>query len=258
MEEISKESISISKPMEKEKRARSQKQIEAFKLCAEKRRLKLLEKKQLPSDSSLLAKSNPNINANVRVVPENEYSKLAEEIKILKNQVDDMKQAKQRLAMAMTPINEEESMEIDETPHMSQASPRYNQQYQQQHNQLQRRHGAVGLEYAMHNQQQNSSNASRKRDIRGMDPYTDEKQGMMEKIYSRNVNQMKQQQMDALISNRMIDENSVQLLPSSVNVDRHAPVENMSTMIRSSAFTNNARKQNAVAFNGYRVASRIR
>lgn len=263
MEEISKENATISKPT-KEKKARSQKQIEAFKLCAERRKQKLLEKKQNPTSTVV---SHPVINQTTS--SEHEYKKLAEQIEMLKNQVVDMKQSKQRIMM---PVINEESMDVDvdeSTPYVApqrvqfrQQEPQEQQERQQQF-QFQRRQDMIGkgLGYSVHNQYQNSNN--RKRDVRGMDPYIDEKQGMMEKIYSRNVNQMKQKQIDVMDRRRMMDDNSIQLLAPQesqagvgVDVDRNAPVENMTTMIRSSAFTNAARKQSAVSFNGYRVASR--
>lgn len=269
MEEISKENATISKPT-KEKKARSQKQIEAFKLCAERRKQKLLEKKQNPTSTVV----SPVINTQTSLMSssEHEYKKLAEQIEMLKNQVVDMKQSKQRI---MLPVINEESMDVDvdeSTPYVAPQRVQFRQQepqeqqerqQQQQQFQFQRRQDMIGkgLGYSIHNQYQNSNN--RKRDVRGMDPYIDEKQGMMEKIYSRNVNQMKQKQIDVMDRRRMMDDNSIQLLAPQesqagvgVDVDRNAPVENMTTMIRSSAFTNAARKQSAVSFNGYRVASR--
>jgi hypothetical protein len=109
-------------------------------------------------------------------------------------------------------------------------------------------------------------NSVSKRDIREMDQYIDEKQGMMERIYTRNVNNDRQRQMEESKRYRNTDVDSIQLLPqtngintnSRVDVDRNAPVENMKNMIRSTQFTSSARKQNAVAFNGYRVATRLR
>jgi hypothetical protein len=279
MEEISKNDAPISKAAAaaaKVKKPRTEKQIEAFKRCAEKRKQKFLERKQTQTTAAKdqdqhqdqYQDQKPASSIKVEDAHQNDhYKNLAEQIELLKNQVSSMKQEKEKRQATFLPPIMEEAMEIDEPIPI----PVPQHQYQHQHQQRtaaqrsspvqipQRKSVQFGQGMA-YNVYDGSSNyeRNRKRDVRGMDPYIDEKQGMMEKIYSRNVNQMKQQQMDALNANRMSDENSVQLLPSSVNVDRHAPVENMSNMIRSSSFTNSARKQNAIAFNGYRVATRFR
>ena len=278
MEEISKNDAPISKAEAKVKKPRTEKQIEAFKRCAEKRKQKFLERKQTQTiaakdqDQYQYQDQKPASSIKVEDTHQNDhYKNLAEQIELLKNQVSSMKQEKEKRQVTFLPPIMEEAMEIDEPIPIPIPIPVPQHQYQHQHQQRtaaqrsspvqipQRKSVQFGQGMA-YNVYDGSSDyeRNRKRDVRGMDPYIDEKQGMMEKIYSRNVNKMKQQQMDALNANRMSDENSVQLLSSSVNVDRHAPVENMSNMIRSSSFTNSARKQNAIAFNGYRVATRFR
>ncbi len=274
MEEISKNDAPISKAEAKVKKPRTEKQIEAFKRCAEKRKQKFLERKQIQTtaakdqDQDQYQDQKPASSIKVEDTHQNDhYKNLAEQIELLKNQVSSMKQEKEKRQMTFLPPIMEEAMEIDEP--MPIPVPQHQYQHQHQQRTAAQRSSPVqipqrksvqfgqGMAYNVYDGSSDYER-NRKRDVRGMDPYIDEKQGMMEKIYSRNVNQMKQQQMDALNANRMSDENSVQLLSSSVNVDRHAPVENMSNMIRSSSFTNSARKQNAIAFNGYRVATRFR
>ncbi len=273
MEEISKNDAPISKAEAKVKKPRTEKQIEAFKRCAEKRKQKFLERKQTQTtaakDQDQYQDQKPASSIKVEDTHQNDhYKNLAEQIELLKNQVSSMKQEKEKRQVTFLPPIMEEAMEIDEPIPIPVPQHQYQQHQHQQRTAAQRsspvqipQRKSVQFGQGMaYNVYDGSSDyeRNRKRDVRGMDPYIDEKQGMMEKIYSRNVNQMKQQQMDALNANRMSDENSVQLLSSSVNVDRHAPVENMSNMIRSSSFTNSARKQNAIAFNGYRVATRFR
>lgn len=288
MEEISKENVSISKPEAKAKKERSQKQIDAFQICVEKRKQKILEKKQ----------GNHANEIKKDVSDESKYKALTDQIELLKSQFKVMRhpppppspipvQASLQMPMpmpmpmqmSMHTINENENendndaMEVDRAPSSRMAIQHQQQQQQHQQNNypkqpqqqvmFRKRDENVGGYGAYQSYSPLSqSNTSAKRDIRAMDQYIDEKQGMMERIYTRNVNNDRQRQMEEE-SNRYRSSNvdSIQLLSqtnSRVDVDRNAPVENMKNMIRSTQFTSGARKQNAVAFNGYRVASRLR
>jgi hypothetical protein len=270
MEEISKENATISKPMAKEKKPRSQKQMDAFRLCAERRKQKLLEKKQ-----NVMPQLHPAQKEREQNMSDQVYKNLAEQLEMLKNQVVDLKQEKEKAkacirmntnAPVHLPMIEEEPMDIE--PQQPQHQPQHQPQYrkpQQNQFQFQKREDMFGqgIGYAVNNSQYQIE--SRKRDVRGMDPYIDEKQGMMERIYTRSVNNDRQRQMEESQRYSKVDGDSIQLLPATngnsmnrVDVDRYAPIENMKTMIRSTQYTSNSRKQNAVAFNGYRVASRFR
>lgn len=276
MEESSKVAELMSKDIMKSKKPRTEKQMEAFKRCVEKRKQKFLERKSqsIPEPVPVYQpQPQPQHQVQFQVADHNEIKSLAEQIALLKNQLVDMKNEKDRekvMRTKMVPMSsiDEEPMDVDDNynitgPNISnyvEQQPRSRPLVQQVRFEPKR-----GMDFGY---VANGPVPNRKRDVRGMDPYVDEKRGMMEKIYTRNVNVMRQQQMDALNSNRMSDENSVQLLSSNsaypnmdeyserVNNDRQAPVDKMVDMIRSSSFTSNARKQSALAFNGVRVASR--
>jgi hypothetical protein len=285
MEESSKVVEPMSKDILKSKKPRTEKQMEAFKRCVEKRKQKFLDRKsqsvpkpipeyqhQPPHQPQSLPQSQPQHQVEAQVTDRNEIKSLAEQIALLKNQLVDMKQEKDRekvMKSKIVPMSsiDEEAMDVDDNYNVT--GPNISSYVDQQRSrplvQQVRFEPKRGMDFGY---VANGPVPSRKRDIRGMDPYVDEKRGMMEKIYARNVNVMRQQQMDALNSNRMSDENSVQLLSSNsaypnmdeygerVNNDRQAPVDKMVDMIRSSSFTSNARKQTALAFNGVRMASR--
>lgn len=281
MEESSKVAEPMSKDIMKSKKPRTEKQMEAFKRCVEKRKQKFLERKSQSITEPVPVyqpqhqpqpQPQPQHQVQVQMTDRNEIKSLAEQITLLKNQLVDMKQEKDRekvMKSKIVPMSsiDEEPMDVDDNYNVT--GPNISNYVEQQRSrplvQQVRFEPKRGMDFGY---VANGPVPNRKRDIRGMDPYVDEKRGMMEKIYTRNVNVMRQQQMDALNSNRMSDENSVQLLSSNsaypnmdeynerVNNDRQAPVDKMVDMIRSSSFTSNARKQSALAFNGVRVASR--
>ena len=301
VEESKIEGNNIGKSKEKMKRPRTEKQMEAFKKCMEKRKQKLEERKNnTPPVQSQQQTHDHNLYIPVKdnVI----YKNLIEQIETLKNQVggiskhmettnvnnitnrDPPKQQQQQqfhihnkmdnlnnlnqsdkyndFEMEIEPPQPTAAMPLPMQAPMSHEYNNYNNfNYNVQSRQNMMRQN---LGYNINSHVQQNSNQNRKRDIRGMDPYADEKQGMMEKIYTRSTNQYKQQQLELQRQNAMSDENSIQILNQAHQnrnenfTDRSAPVENMTNMIRSTSITPQARRQSAIAFNGLRVASRFR
>lgn len=285
----------------KEKKPRSEKQMEAFKRCAEKRKQKLLERNIIKQQT----KSSPNAD----VIESNALKVIMEQINELKNQVKisnqkDIQQQQpqpqphpqlQLQTMHQDLMEDEIDQKINQplristastipTQHQNQHQNQY--QYQHQHQQHQQRNQhqhyfqsnndvlglGVGSGYDVTGRQ--------KRDIRGMDPYADERQSMIEKVYTRNVNIERQRELEKYNQKRFSDENSIQLLNPQYNQynqyngngedrmqvenydynDSRGKIvdqaQNMSNMIRTGSNTTQSRKLGAIAVNGLRVASR--
>lgn len=266
-------STSTSTSSVKIKKPRSEKQIEAFKKCAERRKQKLLEK-----NNNVSIKENAPATSFVN----NDILKgLYDQIAELKNQVTVVNKRSNRIE---EPDNmETERIQTEQVPqqqrqHQLQQQPTFVGNLQSQN------HTAtpigVGLGLGLGIGMGNGYNVSgrNKRDIRGMDPYADERQGMIEKVYARNVNYEKQRELDRMNHRRYADENSIQLLnhhrdenemevdsrytnrPNIQDNDRRGSItsnaENMSSMIRTGSNTTQARRISAIAVNGLRVASR--
>lgn len=260
----------------KEKKPRTEKQLEAFKRCAEKRKQKLLDKQ----NSIQVDKKEKEVNQQLLL-------SLMDQINQLKNEHSRVLQQSNAVVESIptpapaavplhTPINNDRDMHHHHHNHQTNTNePVYrpyhppNPSHQPTMMEL-----GCGMGYNV--------SGGRKRDVRGMDPYADERQGMMEKVYARNVNIEKQREMERMQRFRFADENSIQLLsnkqnqstqdytyPDSMEIDNNQnhdvhdargriemQAQNMSTMIRTGGLTNQARKAGAIAFNGLRVASR--
>lgn len=266
----------------KEKKPRTEKQIEAFKRCAEKRRLKLVEKENLVETEKKEKESQQQLIQN-----------MMDQINQLKNQVQ--VQHQQQPIQVQTQVQTQVQPQVQpqlpqpvQVQQVQQVKPAVQQYQHQQHKQHQHQSNhmdiGMGLGYnVVDNVNVNATRSNNKRDIRGMDPYADERQGMMEKVYARNVNMERQREMDRVQQRtRFADENSIQLLHpqpqphpqydqmevdynshnnnNNINNDRRGYIEaqsqNMSSMIRTGVLTNQFRKAGAIAVNGLRVASR--
>ena len=289
----------------KEKKPRSEKQMEAFKRCAEKRKQKLLERNIIKQQT----KSSPNAD----VIESNALKVIMEQINELKNQVkisnqkDIQQQQPQpqpqthshpQLQMMHQDLMEEEiDHKINQPLRISTASTIPTQHHHQHQNQYQYQHQHQHQHQHQRNQHQHyfqSNNdvlglgvgngydvtGRQKRDIRGMDPYADERQSMIEKVYTRNVNIERQRELEKYNQKRFSDENSIQLLNPQYNqynqyngngedrmqVEKYDyndsrgkivdQAQNMSNMIRTGSNTTQSRKSGAIAVNGLRVASR--
>lgn len=277
----------------KEKKPRSEKQMEAFKRCAEKRKQKLIERNIIKQQT----KSSPNAD----VIESNALKVIMEQINELKNQVKisnqkDIQQQQpqqqpqpqpqihpqlQLQTMHQDLMEEEIDQKINQPLRISTAStiPTQQHHHQQQHQRNQHQHYfqsnndvlglGVGSGYDVTGRQ--------KRDIRGMDPYADERQSMIEKVYARNVNIERQRELEKYNQKRFSHENSIQLLNPQYNQfngngedrmqvenydynDSRGKIvdqaQNMSNMIRTGSNTTQSRKLGAIAVNGLRVASR--
>ena len=226
----------------KEKKPRSEKQMEAFKRCAEKRKQKLLERNIIKQQT----KSSPNAD----VIESNALKVIMEQINELKNQVkisnqkDIQQQQPQpqpqthshpQLQMMHQDLMEEEiDHKINQPLRISTASTIPTQHHHQHQNQYQYQHQHQHQHQHQRNQHQHyfqSNNdvlglgvgsgydvtGRQKRDIRGMDPYADERQSMIEKVYTRNVNIERQRELEKYNQKRFSDENSIQLLNPQYN-----------------------------------------
>lgn len=289
----------------KEKKPRSEKQMEAFKRCAEKRKQRLLERNIIKQQT----KSSPNAD----VIESNALKVIMEQINELKNQVkisnqkDIQQQQPQpqpqthshpQLQMMHQDLMEEEiDHKINQPLRISTASTIPTQHHHQHQNQYQYQHQHQHQHQHQRNQHHHyfqSNNdvlglgvgngydvtGRQKRDIRGMDPYADERQSMIEKVYTRNVNIERQRELEKYNQKRFSDENSIQLLNPQYNqynqyngngedrmqVEKYDyndsrgkivdQAQNMSNMIRTGSNTTQSRKLGAIAVNGLRVASR--
>lgn len=297
-------------PKLKEKKPRSEKQMEAFKRCAEKRKQKLIERNIIKQQT----KSSPNAD----VIESNALKVIMEQINELKNQVKisnqkDIQQQPQpqpqihpqlQLQTMHQDLMEEEidqkinqplristasTIPTQQHHHQRQHQNQYQYQYQHQHqNQHQHQHQHQRNQHQHYFQSNNDVlglgvgsgydvTGRQKRDIRGMDPYADERQSMIEKVYTRNVNIERQRELEKYNQKRFSDENSIQLLNPQYNQyngngedrmqvenydynDSRGKIvdqaQNMSNMIRTGSNTTQSRKLGAIAVNGLRVASR--
>lgn len=290
----------------KQKKPRTEKQMEAFRKCAEKRKQKLLDKKNtiatIPVDNIISASTSAESSLPIQTKPallqqDDRYERLLAQMEMLQNHISGVNKKLESTSLVSvnnistpplannisnnvmdTDMMDDDDDDVNTHSHSNfsfsapKTIPTQTQTQTFRNANINRPVLGQGLGYNITSQIQNA--ASRKRDVRGMDPYADEKQGMMEKIYARQTNQYKQQIMEQERRKMLADENSIQILngesqmqidsPSSIantyhrNTDRFAPVEQMSTMIKSASNTIQARRNNAVAFNGLRMASRFR
>lgn len=288
----------------KPKKPRTEKQMEAFRKCAEKRKQKLLDRKNIiasaPTDNTKFVSTSIETSLPIQTKPallqqDDRYERLLAQMEMLQNHITGVNKRLESPALGsvnniQTPpsvnntsniVMDADMMDDEDVNTYSHSNfsfsapniiPTPTSTPTFKNTNINRPLLGQGLGYNITSQIQNT--ASRKRDVRGMDPYADEKQGMMEKIYARQTNQYKQQMMEQERRKIMADENSIQILNGDSqmqidssssnantyhrNTDRFAPVEQMSTMIKSASNTIQARRNNAVAFNGLRMASRFR
>lgn len=272
----------------KEKKPRTEKQIEAFKRCAEKRKLKLVEKENLVETEKKEKETQQQLIQSMM----DQINQLKNQVQVqvqTSNQVETQVQTQvQPQVQPQQPVQVKQVQQVQQFQQVQQVKPAVQQYQHQQHKQHQHQSNhmdiGMGLGYnVVDNVNVNAARSNNKRDIRGMDPYADERQGMMEKVYARNVNMERQREMDRVQQRtRFADENSIQLLHPQPhpqydqmevdynnynynnninnNNDRRGYIEsqsqNMSSMIRTGVLTNQFRKAGAIAVNGLRVASR--
>lgn len=283
MEPIEAVNLNMQKE-KKEKKPRSEKQLEAFKRCAEKRRIKLLEKEQ-----GILSEKKEKENQT------NLIKSMMEQINQLKNQVQVQVQTQNQTQVqpqVQPQVQNQSQVQVEsqvESQVQVQVKPQVKPHFQIQSHQYQHQHQhqpthmdlGMGLGYSVSANSNLARNNNNKRDIRGMDPFADERQGMMERVYTRNVNLERQKEMDRVRQTRFADENSIQLLQPQPQYDQdnrmeiedmnmtmnnrynndprgriESQAQNMSSVIRTGSLTNQARRAGAIAVNGLRVASR--
>lgn len=292
MEEISKDDSSLSKSG-KVKKARSAAQMEAFKKCnanrkanIEKRKLGIVEKIDVASVSIPVSTKAEDSSSAVAIA--NQVEELRKQMEANNRAIEDYKerlrmQYEDKYNMDQKMQNQRQKhrmdedqnrMEIDEPEHAHEYEQEYEEvkrihpppQQQQHHHQIPYRPPIVNTRVgyadsiAFYNPNIANQNQNRKRDIRGMDPYADEKRSMLEKIYTRNTNTYRQNLLEQQRKLRMAGEDSIQILASKVQqqpepqsqmqmqmqmdvvpskepastptVDRWDPVENMKALIR--------------------------
>lgn len=292
MEEITKETATISEPA-KAKKPRTAAQMEAFKKCVANRKANIDKRKSLSANTN--TESKPA--GQVAVAPASVDSTaqiVAKQVEELKKQMEENNRAieeyKEHIRreyeakhLANNSIQAYHSpdididnvggMEIDELPQskpipMHAPKPSASYTYRPQHV----NRGGYADDVGFYDP---STAQSRKRDIRGMDPYADEKRGMLEKIYARNTNAYRQNLIEQQRRSKMASEDSIQILApriqqqqqqqqemqemqemrenqaSTPSVDRWDPVENMKAMIRGE-------KGKYTPFNGIRLPSTVR
>ena len=258
----------------REKKPRTQKQIEAFKRCAEKRKQNLLNlnaAKQHQENNSV----NNSVNSDVEEY-KSQVKEMLSELSLLRKHFDERAKVKPEKEKMHVQFADDVGMDMDvdmntEVETQSQSRPPVRMQVKtpQSLNQRQFEYG-----YHDHHEQFNSNG---KRSINQMNPYDDERRGLIEKIYARNVNAERQARMDALRNTNRLNDNSIQILQpqlqpneTGIGMDmegisvgtREDPRSRIVTqaqvvanMIKSGSNTQMARKAGAIAVNGLRVAS---
>lgn len=242
MEEISKPDATISEAENKNKKSRkprTEAQMLAFKKCVENRKANIAKRKQ-----------GLDTNTSSTLHPENIIVKTVEQLKKqMEEQNRRMEEYKESIRReyeekirqntfsssshddqdVMMDTQAEDHHHHQQQMQQTRAQPvRFQHQHQPQAQaqaQAQNTYGHNHNQNRIHNVRINNqddiaffdptssvANTSRKRDVRGMDPYHDEKQGMLEKIYARNTNAYRQQLMEQQQKMRMASEDSIQIL----------------------------------------------
>lgn len=271
MEEITKESASITK----QKKPRTEKQLEAFKKCVANRKANIDKRKS--GSSAVTSTAVPTAPAAIV-----DTTQTLLQIQQLKKQMEEQNRSleeykaklqreyEERLNRPSLPTINEHIVDVDndddggdDSMQVEPVRPKHLQQIHRAP--IQRslptarvRTGEIGF----YDQSASNFNFNGKRDVRGMDPYADEKQGMLEKLYARNTNIYKQKVMDQQQRRMLAHEDSIQILAphqdvtmgenvqdpalQPPSVDRWNPIENMKALIRGE-------KTKYIGFNGVRA-----
>jgi len=288
MEEITKETPTISEVSKAEnvkvkvKKPRTPAQLEAFKKCVANRKANI-DKRKSSSTPSQAATSQTLTQTVVGDQSSASFAKQVEELrkqmeannKAIEEYKERIKQEYESKYAANNSYHTHDQdvhvgMDVDE-PEI--ARPAHSLTHSRTVHALPTNRRAGYAEDVMFYDPMSNVSNNRKRDIRGMDPYADEKQGMLEKIYARNTNAYRQNLMEQQRRTRMATEDSIQILaprvqssssqqvqqsehvqdvqPSTPSVDRWDPIENMKAMIRGD-------KGKYIGFNGVRLPSSVK